>query len=182
MPRKRRAGPRHPCGRLKASPDAARLAETIALEKARGGEVERVRGGPILMLDRDGLLWATKKASVTGSELEAAIWYRATHQMAAGAVKSALNALGVRRIGWRHMGPGDRKLAAYAELRAAEAAVKEPRLVTILDLVAGKGRTFREIANGDDVVAKRLENLFVEACRRLSHYTRSRPVSWLDAA
>jgi hypothetical protein len=128
-----------------------RLDETVRLEQARGGEVER-DGGRLRLLSRDGLQTLRERGGLEGPEYEAGLMYRRCFETLSAGPRSNLNRdflSGVR-------GVAESGADGFAELRALraeqlarwEALAGTGRQLWVLRLVAGQGRTINSLGSG----------------------------------
>lgn len=127
-----------------------RLDETAALERARGGEVERSEGR-MRIPSRDGLQTLRERGGLEGPDYEAGLMYRRCFETLSAGPRSNLNRdfmTGVR-------GFGESGADGFAELRALraeqlarwEALAGTGRQLWVLRLVAGQGRTINSLGS-----------------------------------
>ena len=130
---------------------AQRLDETVRLEQARGGTVERAEGR-LRITSRDGLQTLLERGGLERPEYEAALMYRRCYETLTAGPRSNLN---------RDFMSGARGLAeapadGFAELRAVraqqlarwEVLAGAGRPLWVLRLVAGQGRTINSLGSG----------------------------------
>ncbi len=147
------------------------IKDQVAGAAARGEVVESVDRGPINILSRDGLLWLIKKGRLNAEMRAAAEKFR--HQYALlhlGGVGSCIaNASGSGECDVIML-----KVQAAEELKIVRkgALLNDDGLVSIVDAVAGRGDTIRELAKGNRMLADLLEAEFCVACRLLARFYR----------
>jgi hypothetical protein len=138
------------------------LAETIALEEARGATFVRpdVRRGerakPFVRLD--GLTWLASRGRLSPRQVQAGTRYgRLAQIIEGGDISSCLAMFEVRGTGPR-LSPTDAKAWARKKLAEAREAVGEhPGLVFALDQICGLGKRPREVTT-DQRASERLED------------------------
>ena len=148
----------------------ASISQTVRLATNRDEviDTEQGRSENVRILSRDGLLWLKQKKRVANAELLALEKYRElfdkAHQGATGSNWAS--------TGGRSQSPRQElKVGAIEELAAAREAVRhDPGLVRLLDEVAGRGTTLRDLAKGDRHEADRLEIELRVAARLLAKY------------
>ena len=141
---------------------AAGVAETIAMEEARGAEFLRpdVRRGerakPCIRLD--GLTWLAARGRLSSRQVQAGTRYARLVQIVEGGdIASCLALFEVRGTGPRSS-PTDAKAWARAKLAQARDAVGDhPGLVFALDQICGLGKRPREITK-EQRASERLED------------------------
>lgn len=134
--------------------------------------VEETREGTVRLLCRDGLLWLVQKRRLSEGQRSAAERYRTDYERArAGDVKAS----GLEYLG----GGGDgtealqSKVEAIQKLKRArdDGLLGDEAMISLLDAVAGKGQTLRDLAMQDRKTADALEVEFRVGCRLLArHY------------
>ena len=141
----------------------AGLDETIALEKARGGEVVQFNtAGAVRLGARDGLASLYLAGKLEPRLAAAGFGYRRARE--------AQGSLGVMRFGETGGGASDAVLAGFARARLSAAAAVIDRTVALelyqrpdaldtLRKVAGDGQTIRSLAAGGKDAAHRLSGL-----------------------
>lgn len=132
------------------------ITESIALERARGGEVEEVNRGPVRMSDRDGLhALLGLKDGLTAEEYDAGLAFRAGWELRSSDVGSQMGAEGG---GAEH----DNDLYVFLRLQRAKKltrtaiiertvaleCVTEPAALHMLRRVAGDGMSLSSQGEG----------------------------------
>lgn len=148
------------------------LASSARLAIGREEEIEPTSNS-IQVLNRDGMAWLTKKGRLVGSAKNAAERYRTTFEAIHGSIASGLGEPERSRKVFQGFVPSEARHAAIWDLDEArkEALGSDHGLITLMDEVAGKGTTLRDLAKGDKHQADRLETEFLVACRLLArHY------------
>lgn len=138
------------------------VAETVALDEARGACFQRPRVGrgerakPVMRLD--GLAWLAGKGRLSARQVQAGGRYgRLMQVIEGGDVASCLSLFEVRG-GSRGVSPTDAKVWARVRLAEARRAVGDhPGLVFALDQICGLGLRPREVTT-DQRAAERLED------------------------
>lgn len=150
---------------------AVSLATTVHLATARKETIEPSATG-FQILNRDGMAWLTKKGRLVGSAKSAAERYRDTFEAAHGSLASALGEPERGRKVFQGFVPSEARHTAIWDLDEArkEALGSDQGLITLMDEVAGRGTTLRDLAKGDKHQADRLETEFLVACRLLARF------------
>lgn len=147
----------------------------VAVAKGRKEVVEETPAG-VAVLSRDGMLWLVRQSRLTGSAKVAAERYRRDYGMAhMGGLGSAL--ADPERSHTMFVGhtASAAKTAAIHDLDDARmiGLGGDGALAWLMDEVAGRGSTVRDLARGDRHHADKLETEFLVACRLLAaFYTR----------
>lgn len=148
------------------------LAETSALNTARGEEQERNESGALVVSARDGLLWLSRKQKLVGRALLAAERYRHfTSIVANGEVRTSQHGR-VGGGGSSGFTPSEAKVQAVKELTEArrDGLRQDETMIGLVDAVCGRGETLTELAKGDKHVVHRLEIELQVACRLLARH------------
>lgn len=148
------------------------LSLSDALEQRRGGNVEKAASGPYSAVNRDGLLWLVKKARLSGPQLSVAHRYRDLYRRCeAGAIKSNLNDDAGR--GGEKLPYSQRRMMAVDDLAHVHRdCLRTADLIRLVDRVIGQGETLRDIAEGDERRAGRLEAALLTGLDLMAHYWR----------
>lgn len=154
--------------RAEASDTRAHIRAVIDREPA--DEVEAVERGPTRLLARDGLLWLVARNRISTAQRMAGERYRAIYAVLfASPVRSCI----ADTIG---SSPGDALTVAKANARQALdrarkiALAGDLALIRLVDEVAGKGSTIRDLAGGDRHRADGLEVELKVALRLLAKH------------
>src|SRR5581483_7731580 len=147
------------------------IRESVNLAKDRGELVEFVDRGPIRILNRDGLLWLIAKRRLGPALRDAAERYRSDYQIIHGGVlRSCLDDS-------RSGGAGAEAMEALRRAREnlegarVKGLARDGSMTWLMDEVAGKGSTLRDLAQGNQQDAAAYEVEFRIACRLLArHY------------
>lgn len=149
---------------------AQRLDETVRLERARGGTMERAEGR-LRITSRDGLRTLLERGGLESPEYEAGLMYRRCYETLSAGPRSNLNRDFMSGVRGAAEAPAD----GFAELRALraqqlarwEGLAGPGRQLWVLRLVAGQGRTINSLGSGGSA---RLANTraLVEALRAIA--------------
>ncbi len=152
----------------------ASISQTVRLATNRDEVIDdKVAGSSnVRILNRDGLLWLKAKKRLPAAELAALERYRTLFdKVHSGPTADSTNA--VERgppKGSSMSGEADlsRVEAIWTLDQAREAVAHDDALLWLLNEVAGKGATLRDLAKGDDREAARLETELRVAARMLA--------------
>ena len=150
----------------------ASLASTARLAAAREETVEPTATS-IQVVSRDGLAWLVRKGRLVGNAKVAAERYRNDYATAHGSIASGLGQPEPARRVFQGFSPSEAVHKAIWDLDEArkEALGSDQGLIALMDSVAGRGETLRDLAKGDKHQADRLETELLVACRLLArHY------------
>lgn len=154
--------------RAEANETRAHIRAVVDREPA--DEVEAVDRGPTRLLARDGLLWLVAKKRITAAQRMAAERYRTIYAVLfASPIRSCI----ADTIG---SAPGDALTVAKANARQALdrarkiALADDLTMIRLVDEVAGKGSTIRDLAGGDKHRADTLEVELKVALRLLARH------------
>ena len=161
--------------------DAA-IAQTVTIAKARSETVEQdgaaLRPTAIRILNRDGLLWLKAKKRLPSAELAALERYRAlfdkVHSGPTADSTQAVERGPPKGSGADGSADLSRVQAIWELDEAREAVGHDEALLWLLNEVAGKGSTLRDLANGDERQAGKLETELRVAARLLAKRFRMR--------
>lgn len=154
---------------------AVRAHIRFAKQREAPEDVEDVEQGPTNLLARDGLLWLVRKRRINLAQRNAAEDYRKFFTVIfAGGGRSCIgdstggnaNTHGADDL------PPLRNAAAREQLDRARRVglAGDERLIALVDAVAGRGETLRELAKGDKDAAAILETELRVALRFLARH------------
>jgi hypothetical protein len=147
----------------------------VSVARGRNETVSETAGG-VEVLSRDGLLWLVRRGRLNGSCKVAAERYRRDYGAAhMGGLGSALADPERGHTPFVGFTASEAKTTAIRDLDDARliGLGGDGALVRLMDEVAGRGATLRDLAKGDRHGADRLETEFLVACRLLAaFYTR----------
>lgn len=152
----------------------AGLAAQVATARARGEAVNVGDGrGPVRMLSRDGLLWLISRKRLSAEQRGAAEMFRGLYRLVhLGGVGSCISG----SVG----GPGAGETMTASKLDAigrlsrirGEVLRRDEGMIAVLEAVAGRGETIRDLARGDQAVAALLEAELGVALRLIARATK----------
>jgi hypothetical protein len=146
------------------------IQEQIAAAEARGEVVdEPADRGPINVLSRDGMMWLIKRKKLTGYLRVAAERFRHDYEVL------HLGGIGSCISGGAGGGGDDMtmmKVQAASKLveLKIKAFLRDEGLINVMEAVAGRGETLRDLAMGNQKLAELLEAEFIVACRLVAAF------------